>query len=183
MRACGFCWSRLACGWKPSGTTTLNSCGFRGAQVTEHKLLPVIIGRQSHMCLMKTTVGKKNFLALFLPCHLAKCPYGWNVKSGQKWAWALWRCQHREFPPLEPGFGGQALGTARRIKPKVKWSPWKGLLIMSNNPVDKFGKQNIVKDYDPKKPSAWKKIQQNVENKHRAELKASTGAQDCKSGQ
>lgn len=60
-----------AYGSKPTGNSVLNSCGFGGAEVTGHKLLPVIIGRDSCMCLMKTKVWKKH-LALFVPCHLAQ---------------------------------------------------------------------------------------------------------------
>lgn len=56
-------------GLKPSGVTILNSCGFSGAEVTGHKLLPVIMGRHSCMCLMKTTVWKK---------HLAVWAVAWH---------------------------------------------------------------------------------------------------------
>lgn len=56
-------------GLKPSGDTVLNSCGFSGAEVTGHKLLPVIIGRHSCICLMKTTVWK---------IHLVVCVAAWH---------------------------------------------------------------------------------------------------------
>lgn len=68
------------------GDTILNSCRFRGTEVSRPKSIcePVVRGRHTHTCLMKTIARRKQKgLSPSGALSLGRMSYGCNVKSGQ----------------------------------------------------------------------------------------------------